>query len=213
MLTVGVILSVIFVRYLTPPLFSFIEERTEAELRLASGLGLEICEGHMNYLMELRLENDSEMIAALKKEAIEEIKAISKKLHKVNLLVTEDSLNVLGSSIELPEEKLRLQTLPKNEEEIVIQEIGGERVRTHSLYFPFWQWHIVSFMYEKDYLMPVSLAKKLIYLGTFGISIVVVFTLFIVFNWLVTIPLQRIIHATDDAARGHLEKIRGKAER
>jgi len=209
-LTVGVILSVIFVRYLTPPLFSFIEERTEAELRLASGLGLELCEGHMNYLMELRLENDSEMIASVKKEAIEEIKAISKKLHKVNLMVTEENLNVLGSSIELPEKKLRLQTLPKNETEIIIQEIGDERVRIHSLYFPFWQWHIVSFMYEKDYLMPVSLAKKLIYLGTFGISIVVVFTLFIVFNWLVTIPLQRIIHATDDAARGHLDKIKVK---
>jgi len=209
-LTVGVILSVIFVRYLTPPLFSFIQERTEAELRLASGLGLEICEGHMNYLMELRLENDSEMIAALKNEAIEEIKAISKKFHMVHLLVTEDSLNVLGSSIELPEEKLRLQTLPKNEAEIIIQEMGSERVRTHSLYFPFWQWHIVSFMYEKDYLMPISLAKKLIYLGTFGVSIVVVFTLFIVFNWLVTIPLQRILRATDDAARGHLEKIEVK---
>jgi diguanylate cyclase (GGDEF)-like protein/PAS domain S-box-containing protein len=209
-LTVGVILSAIVVRYLTPPLFSFIEERTEAELRLASGLGLEICEGHMNYLMELRLENDSEMISALKYEAIEEIKAISKKFHMVHLLVTEDSLNVLGSSIELPEEKLRLKTLPKNEAAIIIQEMGGERVRTHSLYFPFWQWHIVSFMYEKDYLMPVSLAKKLIYLGTFGVSIVVVFTLFIVFNWLVTVPLQRIIRATEDAARGRLEKIEVK---
>ncbi|MBU1183482.1 MAG: hypothetical protein KKF00_15235, partial [Proteobacteria bacterium] len=151
-LTVGITLSVVFVRYLTPPLFSFIEKKAESELRLASGLGLEILEGHMNYLMELRLENDSEMIAALKNESIEEIKAISKKLHMVHLLVTDDSLKVLGSSIELPEEKLRLQTLPKNDAEIVIQEMGGERVRTYSLYFPFWQWHIVSCMYEKDYL-------------------------------------------------------------
>jgi len=206
-LTVGIILSVLVIRYLTPPLFSFIEERIESELKLASGLGLEICERHMNYLMDLRLENDSEMTASLKKESIEEIKAISKKLHKVNLLVTEGSLNVLGSSIELPEEKLRLQTLPINEGSIIIQEMGGERVRTHSLYFPFWQWHIVSFMYEKDFLMPVALAKKLIYLGTLGVSIAVVFTLFIVFNWLVTIPLKRIIGATEDAAKGHLKKI------
>jgi len=206
-LTVGIILSAIVVRYLTPPLFSFIEEKTESELKLASGLGLEICERHMNYLMDLRLENDSEMTASLKKESIEEIKAISKKLHKVNLLVTEGSLNVLGSSIGLPEEKLRLQTLPINEGRIIIQEMGGERVRTHSLYFPFWQWHIVSFMYEKDYLMPVLMAKKLIYLGTFGISIVVVLTLFFVFNLMVTIPLNRIIRATEDAAEGHLEKI------
>ncbi len=209
-LTMGVILSVIVIRYLTPPLFSFIEERTESELRLASGLGLEICEGHMNYLMELRLENDSEMTASVQKESIEEIKAISKKLHKVNLLVTEGSLNVLGSSIVLPEKKLRLQTLPINEASIIMQEMGGERVRTHSMYFPFWQWHIVSFIYEKDFLMPISLAKKLIYLGTFGVSIVVVFTLLIVFNWLVTIPLKRIISATEDTAKGHLKKIEVK---
>jgi len=206
-LTVGITLSLIFVRYLTPPLFSFIEERTESELRLASGLGLEICEDHMNYLMDLKLENDSEMTAAVKNEAMEEIKAISKKLHKVNLLIMDDSVNVLDSSIKLPEKKFRLQALPKNETEIIIQEMGGERARIHSLYFPFWQWHIVSFMYEKDYLMPISLAKRLIYLGTFGISIVVVFTLFIVFNWLVTIPLQRIIRATEDVANGRLEKI------
>lgn len=131
--TVGIIISIIFVRYLTPPLFSFIQERTEAELKLASGLGLNICEDYLNYLMELRLENNSEMIAALKKEAIEEIKAISKKLHKINLMVTEDNLNVLGSSVELPEEKLRLQTLPRNEANIIIQEMGGERVRTSSV--------------------------------------------------------------------------------
>ncbi|MBU1712843.1 MAG: hypothetical protein KKD47_07030, partial [Proteobacteria bacterium] len=184
-LTVGIILSAIVVRYLTPPLFSFIEEKTESELRLASSLGLEILEGHMNYLMDLRLENDLEMITALKNESIQEIKAVSKKFHMVHLLVIDDSLKVLGSSIELPEEKLHLQTLPKNDAEIFMQKLGDERVRTHSLYFPFWQWHIVSCMYEKDYLIPVSLAKRLIYLGTFGVSIVVVFALFIVFNWLV----------------------------
>jgi len=211
-LTVGVILSVILVRYLTSPLVSFIKERTDAELRLASGLGLQICEGHMNYLMELRLENDSEMIAALKNEAIGEIKAISKKLHNINLLVMEDSHNVIGSSIELPGEKLRLQTLAESDAEIVIQQIGDERVLTYSLYFPFWQWRIVSFIYEKDYLMPVLMAKNLIYLGTFGISIVMVFALFIVFNWKVTIPLKRIIHATENAAKGHLEKIEVKRD-
>jgi len=211
-LTVGVILSVILVRYLTSPLVSFIKERTDAELRLASGLGLEICEGHMNYLMELRLENDSEMIASMKYESLEEIKAISKKLHKVNLLVMEESHNVIGSSIELPGEKLRLKTLAESNAEIVIQQIGDERVLTYSLYFPFWQWRIVSFIYEKDYLMPVLMAKNLIYLGTFGISIVMVFALFIVFNWKVTIPLKRIIHATENAAKGHLEKIEVKRD-
>ncbi|MBU2621530.1 MAG: PAS domain S-box protein, partial [Proteobacteria bacterium] len=211
-LTVSVILSVIFVRYLTPPLFSFINEKSEADLRLASDLGLQICERHMNYLIDLRLEKDSEMIDVLKYEAIEEIKAISKKVYNVNLLVAGDSFNVIGSSTALPGEKIRFQALPENKAGIIIQEIGDERVRAHSLYFPLWKWHVVSFMYEKDYLMPVLLAKKLIYLGTFGISIALIFTLFIVFNRLVTAPLQRIIHATDEAAGGHLKKIEVKRD-
>jgi len=207
-LTVGIIFSAIVVRYQTLPLFSFIEGKTRSDLKMASGMGLKICEKNMNYLMDLRLENDTEMITSLKNESIEEIKAISKNLHMVHLLVMDDSFNVFGSSIKLPEEKLRLQTLPKNDAEIILQEMGGERVRTHSLYFPFWQWHIVSFMYEKDYLTPISLGKKLIYLGTFGVFLVVVLTLFIVFKWLVAIPLQRIIYATDSAAMGRLEKIK-----
>ncbi len=211
-LTVSVILSVIFIRYLTPPLFSFINEKSQADLRLASDLGLQICERHMNYLIDLRLEKDSEMIDVLKYEAIEEIKAVSKKVYNVNLLVAEDSFNVIGSSTALPGEKIRFQALPENKAGIIIQEIGDERVRAYSLYFPFWQWHIVSFMYEKDYLMPVLLAKKLIYLGTFGISIALIFTLFIVFNRLVTVPLQRIIHAAEDAAGGHLKKIEVKRD-
>ena len=210
-LTVGIILSIIFVPYLmTPPLVSYIKEKTDAELRLASGLGIQLCEKHMNYVMDLRLENDSEMLAVLKNEAIGEIKAISKKLFKVNILVTEESLNVIGSSINLPEEKLRLRKVTESGTEIAIQEIGGERVLTYSLYFPFWRWHIVSFMYEKDYLLPVLVAKKMIYLGTLGVSVIVVVTLFIVFNWRVTIPLQRIIRATEDAAKGRLEKIKIK---
>lgn len=209
-LAIGIILSVVFVSFLTPPLFSFIRERTESELRLASGLGLEICEKQMNYLMELRLENDSEMVASLKNGAMEEIKSVSGKFHKVNLMITEENLDTLGSSIELPKEKLRLQTLPKNEADIILQEMGGERVRTYSLYFPLWRWHIVSFMYEKDYLMPVYMAKKLIYLGTSGVFIVVVITLFLVFNMMVTLPLKRIIHATEDVAGGRLEKIEVK---
>lgn len=212
-LTVGMILSIIFVPlFMTPPLFSYIKEKTDAELRLASGLGIELCEKHMNYLMDLRLENDSEMITALKNEAIGEIKAISKKLHKVNLLITDDGFNVIESSEKIPEEKLNYNKLTGSDASVSVQEIGGESALTYSLYFPFWRWRIISFIYEKDYLLPVSVAKKIIYLGTLGVSVLVAFTLFIVFNWRVSIPLQRIIRATEEAAKGRLEKIEIKRD-
>jgi diguanylate cyclase (GGDEF)-like protein/PAS domain S-box-containing protein len=207
-LIAGIVLPIIFVHYfMTPFIVSYIKEKVDLELKLASGLGIQICEQQMDYLIDLRLENDLEMIAALKNEAIGEINAISKKLHKINLLITGESLNVVSSSISLPEGKLRLKKLNGNDTSIAIQELGGERVLTYSLYFPFWKWRIISFIYEKDYLMPVLMAKKMIYFGILGISAVVGLTLFLVFNWWVTIPLRRIIRATEDAARGQLKKI------
>ncbi len=54
-----------------------------------------------NYLMELRLENNPEMNAALRKEAVEEIKGISRQFQKVQMLVIEDSRKIIGSSLKL----------------------------------------------------------------------------------------------------------------
>jgi len=66
----GLILSALSVSFLTPPLVSFIQDRTDAELKLASNSGLTICENHFNYLVDLRLEDDIEMNFALKNEAV-----------------------------------------------------------------------------------------------------------------------------------------------
>ena len=57
-LLVGLIISALSISYLTPPILSFIQERTDAELKLASGLGLNVCENHLNYLLDLRLETN-----------------------------------------------------------------------------------------------------------------------------------------------------------
>ena len=65
-LVVGGALSTASVVYLTPPLTAFIQEHIDAQLKLASGLGMSICENHFNYLLELRLENNPEFNSALK---------------------------------------------------------------------------------------------------------------------------------------------------
>ena len=180
----GLIISALSVSYLTPPLVSFIQDRTDAELKLASNSGLTICENHLNYLLDLRLEDDTEMNAALKNEAIKEIKEISKQLHKINMLIIEDNLTVLGSSLDLKNEKPAFPELSKGKSEITTQEFKHTPVRMSYQYFPFWNWHVVSFISEKDYMAPILLAKKIVYLGTFGVLILIMFTLFIVFNFL-----------------------------
>ena len=112
-LGIGLIMAALSVSYLTPPLVSFIQDRTDAELKLASNSGLTICETHFNYLVDLRLEDDSEMNFALKNEAIKEIIEISKQLHKVNMLIVEDNRTVIDSSLDLKNEKLIIPKFSK----------------------------------------------------------------------------------------------------
>jgi PAS domain S-box-containing protein len=80
----------------------------------------------------------------------------------------------------------------------------------HFQYFPFWKWHVVSFIFQKDYLEPISLAKKIVYLGTFGVLIIVLLTLFIVFNIFVNLPLKRVIRATEGVTEGNFNKVDDK---
>jgi two-component system, cell cycle sensor histidine kinase and response regulator CckA len=203
----GLLFSALCASYLTPPLVSFIQNRTDAELKLASNIGLTVCENHLNYLMDFRLEDDAEMSAALKNEAIKEIKEISKQLHKINMFIIEDNLNVLASSLDLKNKNLVPPKFSKGKSEITTQEFRNTLVRMHYRYFPFWNWHVVSCISEKDYMAPILLAKKIVYLGTFGVLILVLFTLFIVFNFFVNLPLKRIIRATEGVAEGKFSKV------
>lgn len=209
-ITVGIIVSLIVIYFLTPPLFTYLKGRNDSVLRLASGLGLDVCDNHFNYLMELRLENDQEMIFALKNEAIQEIRAISKKLPSVNLLIIDQDLNVIASSYYVFEQSFLMITddaVSFEGSNMILKTIGDERILSHSLYFPFWKWHIVSFMFEKDYLMPIILVKTFIYYGTFGVFIIILLTLFVVFNRQVNIPLKRLIKVTKGVSQGKFEKI------
>ena len=204
----GLIISALSVFYLTPPLVSFIQNRTDAELKLASNSGFTICENHLNYLLDLRLEDYTEMNVALKNEAIKEIKEISKQFHKINMLIIEDNLTVLGSSLDLKKnEKPALPKLSKGKSEITTQEFRHTPVRMSYQYFPFWNWHVVSLISEKDYMSPILLAKKIVYLGTFGVLILIMFTLFLAFNFFVNLPLKRVIRATEGVAEGKFSKV------
>jgi len=206
-LGVGLIISGLSISYQTPPLLSFIQYRTDAELKLATNIGLTICENHLDYLLELRLESDPEMNTTLKKEAIREIKGISKRLHKINMLIIEDNQTVLGSSLDLKKEKLAFPKLTKGKSDIITENFWGDPVRIDYQYFPFWNWHIVSLISEKDYMAPILLAKKIAYSGTFGVLIVVLCTLFLVFYFFVNLPLKRVIRATEGIAEGKLSRV------
>ena len=180
----------------------------DANLELASRLGMTVCENNLNYLLDLRLENNLEMNAALKKETIEEIKGISKQLHKIHMLIIEDNRTLIGSSLNLKDRKLIFPKLNIGENGITTQNFWGDPVRINYRYFPFWNWTIVSLISEADYMSPILLAKNIIYWGTLGVLTVVLLTLFLVFTLFINIPLRRVIGATQEIAGGKFQKIK-----
>ena len=207
-LLAGIIFATILIYYLTPPLIAPLEKSMEAELRLASYLGIGICEKKLQELRELRLEDDPEMVAALKREAIAEIKEISTRLHNLHMLVLGEDQTAQGASLELPPGETLLPSLPRSPQENLADDVvAGQWVKLHHRYFSFWKWQIVSFIYEKDYLRPIALTRTILYLGTVGVFSFLVLAVFLVFHWRVTLPLNQIINATGVLARGDFQKL------
>jgi hypothetical protein len=74
-LIIGIVCSTLLVAYMSSPMKDFLIRQFDANLRLASIMGLRICEERFNYLLDLRLEKNVEMNQVLESEAMEEIKA------------------------------------------------------------------------------------------------------------------------------------------
>ena len=207
-LLAGVIFSSLVIYYLTPPLTSPLEKNMDADLRLATTLGISVCETKYHDLLDLRLEDDPETLATTKKEAIEEIKKISTRLKNVHMLVLGENEEVKGTSVTPPPGEFQVPKLPKSPEiEISPDLIGGQWVRLHHRYFPFWNWQVIGFIYEQDYSRPIAMTRTILYLGTMGVCIFLVLAVFLVFHWRVTNPLNQIIRATEVLTQGNFQKL------
>ena len=153
---VGVIISILAIYYLTPPLFEFIENRIDSELSLATGLALQLCEKDANYLFELRLEDDAEMNAASKNQSLEEVLKVSQKFHNLQILVIEDNTKIVGSTEQLRTDQISIGPLKKKTGPVIEEELWTNPVRMHSRYFPFWNWHIVSYIHARVTIVNLS---------------------------------------------------------
>ncbi len=204
---VGIIISVLLIVYLSPPIKSFLSNQFEANLRLASDLGTKVCENHFNQLLDMRLEDNLELNNAYKKEALSQIKAIDGQMPNIHMLVVEDKKHIKMISTGL---QMNLWQLPEGagiHDKIIEKELGGQSVRFHARFFPFWNWYIVSFVYQKDFDVPISKANQIIYFSTLGLLISVFITLFFVFRKSIEKPLNQLISATNDVAKGKLLQV------
>ena len=204
---VGISIAGILTHYLHEPTESFLIKNLEANLRIAAKLGLGVCETHFNQLLDMRLEDNIEMNAALKTEAMEQIKAISRQFPNIHMLVLKEKQTILVSSLDYDDHTWRLPDYYGDNDAIIDTSLGQNSIKAHIQYFPFWDWHIISFIHEADFLAPINMARLVIYLSTIGVLVAVLLTLVIVFHFSVRLPLNRLIEATEAISKGDLEPI------
>ena len=204
---VGVLFTLILTHLLVPPLVNHLKSRTDATLKHASEMGIRVCEERFTDLLDLRLENNEEMNAAFRKEAIEEIKAISHYFPGIHKLIINEDGRILDASLEIPLEPLNLPKLKKTKSGVVPLNLWEEAVQAQYQYFPFWRWHIVTFIFDSDYRAPILMAKRIVTIGTIGILAVVLLAVLFFSLWKVNRPLKQIIRATEDVSRGKLQTI------
>jgi PAS domain S-box-containing protein len=206
-LIIGIVCSTLLVAYMSSPMKDFLIRQFDANLRLASIMGLRICEERFNYLLDLRLEKNVEMNQVLESEAMEEIKAISTQFPDIHLMVVESDQRVKACSWNDAPKKWDGHSFGGQNDTAIAFKLGGKAVRAHVQFFPFWDWHIVSFVLEKDYNRPIRMAYTVTYLSSAGVFIAVVGTLLVVFHLFINKPLNRLVTATDGVANGKLSRI------
>ncbi len=201
-LVVGIVASIIAGSLITPPILQAIQKRIDAELDYAASMALQICDSHLNYLLELRLENDREMDIALRKEAAAQIIDLVDRFADIHLLITDGDGRIRQVSNEGIDAGQTL-SLDKRAAGITRDLVfGGHPVRAHYFYFPFWDWHVVGFIHERDYQEPLLLARKAIYGGALAVLIATWLTLFVVVSRLISTPLRRLAAATSKVSQG-----------
>ncbi|MFN2354171.1 MAG: ATP-binding protein [Desulfopila sp.] len=151
------------------------------------------------------------MNQASQKEAIEEIKEIAALFPYIRMFIVDDSGTIRGSSFALPSNRSDnlLQQLEKRERrsEIATTYLFDRKVYLKHAYFPFWRWHIVSFIPEDDYFKPLLMAKRIVHYGNFGTLAAMVASFFLLFLLRINRPLQRIISTTREIQKGNFDKV------
>ncbi len=209
---IGTIFSLAVIYVLLPPMIDHLRAQSDAMLRHSSNMGISICENRLNNILELRLEDNQEMDTASRKEAIQQIMNLSRILPGIQLMVIDRNGNIAAKSFDFPANRVSLRNHPERQPDIVPDKLGEKPARLHYRYFPFWDWYVVSAVLEEDYMKPITMARRIVMMGTFGVLLVVLATLVFLFIWRIERPLKTIIRGTEAVANGHLHPLNVKGD-
>lgn len=211
-IVIGTICSLLLGIYLVPPLVSSIEKRIDKTITHTGHMAFGICEERLRDIFDLRLEENPEMNKASQTEAIEEIKKIAAVFPEIKILVFDGSGTIMASTFPTPQQyqpERLLKSLEEMEktENLSSTRLFGEEVYLHHNYFPFWRWHIVSFMTKKDYFLPIYMAKRIVNFGNFGTLLIVIISVILLFIYRINWPLKQIIKTTEEVRRGNFDRV------
>ncbi len=192
---------------LIPPLGRYLRTRTDSELRLASELGLAVCDGMLSDILDLRLEDSPQVNTARQREALAQIRGLKRKFHSLELVVVNDRGLVLGSTLDLGRTSLQLPRPDMGGGRAFTLSLAGRRMRAYRTYFPYWRWNILSLISEDDYLAPRRMASRVVIAATAAVLLVTLITLLIAFHLLVDRPLKRIIRASSQVGQGEFVRL------
>lgn len=206
-IVVGILCATLFVFYLSSPQKAFLIRQFDANLRVSSIMGLRICEESFSYLLDLRLEKNPEMNQVMKKETLSKIRAVSGQFPQIHLMVIASGRRIEMSSLDNSPGTWDGPPLDDQDDTILFIHHNGEKARAFVQFFPFWEWHIVSFVFEKDYNIPIRMAYTITYMSAAGVFFAILITLVVVFHLYIRRPLNSLIASTDGVADGSLFKI------
>ncbi|MFH1102288.1 MAG: response regulator [Pseudomonadota bacterium] len=204
---IGIFILSISTLLMTRPLSKLFREYIHSNLIHYSHMGVTTCDERLADLVSLRLESDPAMNAASKREALEEIKAHHQDFPGIEVIVVEENQQVKAGTVTIPDNASFPLPLDKKTSSILFKDLWGKPYVIHYRYFPFWRWHIISLISQKDYEAPIAIAKSIIALGTFGLLMAIVLAVFILFKFRIDQPLKRIISAAKDVAAGHFHPV------
>ncbi len=193
-------------KLLTPPLSRMLGQRAASDLVHSVEMSLTVCEERLDDLLSLRMEADPSVNNSMRRQALEEIKRISKTFVDIEIMVLQEN-HLVSSSIALPSDQLDFQQFERRNPTVFHARLGQKPIMACSRYFPFWRWHIVSFIFDKDFQAPIVLARRIVALGISGVVLVMIGIVFILFQRRINLPLKQLSAGARNVAGGRLEKV------
>jgi two-component system cell cycle sensor histidine kinase/response regulator CckA len=204
----GTVISILLPAVLFPKVSDIISSRTDALLVNANQNAIRICDERFNDLLDLRMESNLEMRKASLNQALEEIKGMPIGSPDINILVLDSDARVIGSTVSEPSPQLitLLDSEPKGSG-IQLLSLQNQHYRILHSVFPFWRIHIFTLISQSAYLAPIILAKRIVYLATFGVLATVLLLLIMMFSLRVNRPLKTLIAATRTIQKDRPDKV------